>query len=65
MPLIRAIRSRLLSGEPLAAQGTARLKALLSDRRGPCYVSTVRDSLTVALQEIAELLQVEETKPRG
>jgi hypothetical protein len=61
MPLILAIRSRLVSGEPLAAQGIARLKTLLSDRRGPCYVSTGAHSLTVALQEIAELLHAEET----
>jgi hypothetical protein len=63
MPLILAIRSRLVSGEPLAAQGIARLKTLLSDRRGPCYVPSVPDSLTVALQEISELIQAQETKP--
>jgi len=63
MPLILAIRSCLLSGEPLAAQGIARLKTLLSDRRGPCYVHNRPHSLTVALQEIAELLEVEETNP--
>ena len=61
MPLILAIRSRLLSGEPLTAQGIARLKTLLGDRRGPCYVRSGPHSLTVALQEISELLQVEET----
>jgi hypothetical protein len=64
MPLILAIRSCLLSGEPLAAQGIARLKTLRSDWRGPCYVHNRPHSLTVALQEIAELLEVEETNPR-
>jgi hypothetical protein len=63
MPLIIAIRTRLVSGEPLAAQGIARLKTLLSDRCGPCYVPNAPDSLTVALQEISELLQAQETKP--
>ena len=60
MPLIVAIRSRLLSGEPLAARGVARLKTLLSDRGGPCYVHGGPQSLALALQEISELLQVEE-----
>ena len=63
MPLIVAIRSRLLSGEPLPARGVARLKTLLSDRSGPCYVYRGPQSLTLALQEIAELLQAEEAKP--
>jgi hypothetical protein len=60
LPLILAIRSGLLAEGPLTAQGIARLKTLLSDRRGPCYVPGTPDSLRVSLQEIAELLQVEE-----
>ena len=61
MPLILAIRSRLVSGEPLAAQGIAQLKTLLNDRRGPCYVSTGSHSLSVALHGIAQLLHAEDT----
>jgi hypothetical protein len=53
MPLILSIRSRLLSGEPLTTQGIARLKILVSDRRGPCYVRSRRDALTLALQDIS------------
>jgi hypothetical protein len=58
--LILTIRSRLLSEEPLAAQGIARLKTVLGDRCGPCYAPTSEpDSLLVKLREISELLQVE------
>jgi hypothetical protein len=63
LPLILVIRSRLLSEEPLAAQGIAGLKTLLGDRRGPCYVPSTADSLSVTLREISELLQVEEPEP--
>jgi hypothetical protein len=56
MPVIRSIRGRLLSGEPLSAPGIARLKILLSDRQGPFYVPGQRNVLTVALREISELL---------
>jgi len=58
MPLILALRSRLLSSEPLAVQGIARLKTLLNNPYGPCYVAGQRDALTVALQEISESLDV-------
>ena len=61
MPLILAIRTRLLSEEPLAVQGIARLKTLLGDRCGPCYVSSGAGSLSVTLQEISELLEVQQT----
>lgn len=63
MPLILAIRSRLLCEQPLSAQGIARLKTLLCDRRSACYAPIGPDSLAVALEEIAELLQVEAPKP--
>jgi hypothetical protein len=56
MPLIASIRSRLLSGEPLAMQGIAQLKTLLRDRHGPCYVATGQGALTLALQGISDLL---------
>ena len=62
MPLILAIRTRLLAEEPLAVQGIARLKTLLGDRCGPCYVPSGAGSLSVALQEISELLQVQQSE---
>ena len=40
MPLIVSIRSRLLAGEPLATEGIARLKTLLRDRSGACYIAS-------------------------
>jgi hypothetical protein len=61
MRLILAIRSRLLSGEPVTAQGVARLRVLLSDRRGPFYVRSQGDALTAALQDISSSLGLEQT----
>ena len=61
MPLILAIRTRLLSNELLAVQGIARLKTLLADRCGPCYVPSGAGSLSITLQEISELLEVQQT----
>jgi len=60
MPLILSIRSRLLAGQPLAAQGIARLKTLLRDRSGACYTASAKGALTVALQEVSELLGAEQ-----
>ncbi len=60
MPLILSIRSRLLAGQPLAAQGIARLKTLLRDRSGACYTASDEGALTVALQEVSELLGAEQ-----
>ena len=60
MPLILTIRSRLLSGEPLAVQGIARLKTLLGNYYGPCYVQGPGDALTAALREISALLDLEQ-----
>jgi hypothetical protein len=59
MPLILSIRSHLLSGQPLAAQGIARLKTLLRDRCGACYKARGEGALTVALQEVSDLLGAE------
>jgi hypothetical protein len=56
VPLILSIRSRLLSGEPLATQGIARLETLLRDHSGACYIPTGEGALALALQEISELL---------
>ncbi len=60
MPLIVSIRSRLLSGRPLAAQGMARLKTLLRDRSGAWYPASGKGALTMALQEVSELLGAEQ-----
>jgi hypothetical protein len=61
MPLIHTFRSRLLSGEPLAAEGIARLKVLLAYRRGPCYVPSGPDALMAALQDIGRSLDIGDT----
>lgn len=55
-PLIALLAARLRSGEPLDACGVARLKTLLADRSGPCYVGGRSDALAAALRETAELL---------
>ena len=59
MPLIVSVRSRLLSGELLPAQGIALLKTLVRDRSGACYIPSGQGALTLALQEISELLNAE------
>ena len=61
MPLILEIRSRLLSGDPMAPRGIACLKKLLSDRCGPCYVLSEAATLTLALQEVLGLLEGDQT----
>jgi hypothetical protein len=58
MPVIVSIRACLCSTEPLNARGVARLKALLSNREGPCYVSSAPAELTAALREVSESLAV-------
>jgi hypothetical protein len=63
MPLILQIRSRLLSREPLAPRGIACLKKLLSDRCGPCYERSETKTLTLALQEVMDLLEVGQIAP--
>jgi hypothetical protein len=59
MPLIASIRSRLRSTEPLNPGGIARLKTLLSDRAGPCYVRSDPDALTRALWDASQSLDPE------
>jgi len=59
MPLILSVRSRLLSEEPLATQGIARLKTLLRDRAGAFYVASAPGALAAVLQEISALLDAE------
>ena len=60
MPLILSIRARLLTAQPPAAQGIARLKTLLRDRSSACYEASGDGALTVALQEVSELLGAEQ-----
>lgn len=59
VPLIVSIRSRLRSTEPLNAEAVARLKSLLSDRAGPCYVRSDPGALSAALRDVSEALEVE------
>jgi hypothetical protein len=58
-PLIASTVSHLRSGEPVDAQAIARLKLLVSDRRGPCYRRSRPDALAAALLEISQLHQRE------
>ncbi len=57
-PLILSTASRLRSDEPLAPLGIARLKTLLRDVSGPCYVRSRPDALTVALQDVSDALDI-------
>jgi len=54
--MIRSTSARLRSREPIDAQGVARLKVLLSDLDGPCYVPGRPAALTEALQAISDSL---------
>ena len=63
VPLILMFRSRLLSGESLEPEEVARLKVLLADRRGPCYVPSEPDALMGALQDIVRSLDIGDTPP--
>lgn len=56
--LLLATASRLRSGEPVDACGIARLKTLLRDPGGPCYVRSRPDALTVALEAVSKALDV-------
>jgi len=58
LPMIRSTSARLRSREPIDAQGVARLKVLLSDLDGPCYVCGRPAALTEALQAISDSLDV-------
>ena len=57
--MIRATAARLRSAEPLDARGLARLRTLLADTSGPCYMPSPADALTVALRDISKSLDVE------
>jgi hypothetical protein len=59
MPLLLTVASRLRSAEPVDARGVARLRALLADGSGPCYMPSRPDALTIALQSISRSLDVE------
>lgn len=58
MPEILAISSRLRSGEPVDARGVARLRALLSDGSGPCYIPGRQAGLSDALHAVSRWLDV-------
>jgi hypothetical protein len=57
-PVLLGIAGRLRSGGPIDARGIARLRRLLSDGNGPCYVKIQGNALTNALQEISQWLAV-------
>jgi len=59
-PLITSLAARLRSRTPVDPCGMARLKTLLSDRAGPCYVGSRHDDLAAALREAFELLDAGE-----
>jgi len=56
--IIRSIAARLRSGEPLDARGIAKLRTLLSDLTGACYVPSRPDALAVALSEVSRSLDI-------
>ena len=56
LPLILAIAVHLRSTAPVAASGVARLRALLSDGGGPCYLPSHDDALRSALEPIRQCL---------
>jgi hypothetical protein len=58
LPMLLGIAGRLRSADPIDARGIARLRILLSDGNGPCYVRIRRNALTDALQEISQWLAV-------
>jgi hypothetical protein len=56
--LASGIAGSLRSADPIDAGGIARLRILLCDGNGPCYVKIRRNALTDALQEISQWLAV-------
>ena len=58
LPQITRISSRLRSAEPIDARGAARLRELLVDGGGPCYVRRHPAALAEALQEVTRWLAV-------
>jgi hypothetical protein len=62
--LILSTAARLRSPEPLEPQAIARLKTLLRDFGGPCYVRSRPDALTIALRDVSNELDVQPRGPR-
>ena len=60
MPLILPISARLRSAEPVDARGVARLRALLADGGGPCYMRSRPYALTIALQSVSDMLDIQD-----
>jgi hypothetical protein len=60
LPLLLVIAGRLRSADPIDARGIARLRNLLCDGNGPCYVKIRGNALTNALHEISQWLAVPE-----
>ena len=60
LPLILDIAFRLRASAPVGAPGIARLRALLCDGNGPCYSRTDPGALTIALQDVARSLDVQD-----
>ena len=58
LPVMLGVAGRLRSADPVDARGIARLRILLSDGSGPCYVRIRGNDLTDALQEISQWLAV-------
>jgi hypothetical protein len=58
LPVIVGIATLLRSGDPVDARGIARLKVLLADGAGPCYIKIRPNALTNALHETSEWLTV-------
>jgi len=60
LPVILTLASRLRANDPLDARGIARLRALLGDGSGPCYMRIHPEALVVALEDVSQWLDVEE-----
>jgi hypothetical protein len=56
-PAILRTAARLRSDAPIDARGVARIRALLSDGAGPCYVPSTPQALTAALETAERWLQ--------
>jgi hypothetical protein len=57
---IEALATRLRDGEPVRAEGVARLRALLCDGAGPVYTPSRSPDLPGALDAVARWLNVED-----
>jgi len=60
LPSIMAVGARLRGREPLHARGVARLRLLLSDGCGPCYLASHPAALRDALDAVYGWLDTEE-----